>query len=124
MDTHCVPLLCALFNKNTPPTHYYHPIIENGPGYYQNLLPNFNFPKDINGREFSEIYFCRILPNNERVERDWLQYSVENNSACCKIFNDFSNLKLSSSGFKDRNHLREHLKLQEKSKMHFQMAFT
>lgn len=97
-------------------------VIDNGPGYYQNLVSNFNYPKDNNGRKFSKINFCRTLPNNERVKRDWLLYSVKKNSVycfCCKIFSDFSNAKLSTCGFNDWNHLSEHLKLHEKSKIHF-----
>lgn len=101
-------------------------LVEKGPMYYQNKTM---YPKDKNGRKFSDIYFTRILSNGEKVQRDWLLYSIKKNVVfcfCCKIFSDTNNpltknIKLSNQdGFNDWHHLSEHLKIHEKSKSHFQ----
>lgn len=52
-------------------------------------VTEFDFPVSILERKFSKSYYERILPNGEKVHRDWLIYSKCNDSVYCfpcKIF--------------------------------------
>lgn len=59
---------------------------ENGPV----KCPDGPFPRaEKSNRRFSKAYCTRLLPNGERVERDWLMYSNKTNKVycfACKLF--------------------------------------
>lgn len=95
-------------------------IIEKGP--FQ--LRGIDFPKDSNGRHFSESFYDRSLANGEVVQRKWLVYSKINDALfcfCCYFFitgtsSAFSNVQ----GFCDWRNASRNLKLHEVSKHHME----
>jgi hypothetical protein len=55
-------------------------------------ITNINFPvkSHDNNRKFSEKYYCRIIPNGEKVDKNWLVYSLSADCVYCfpcKLFN-------------------------------------
>lgn len=95
-------------------------IIEIGPIQVE----NFKFPSDDNNRSFSPIYYYKTLSNTEKVHKNWLVYSITNDSVycfCCVIFNRGNVISSFSSdnGFRDWQHLSRSLQAHEKSKTHF-----
>lgn len=92
-------------------------LIEKGP--YQ--VTDWNYPVNENGRKFSTNYYYRQLPNGEKVKRDWLVYSVSQNSVycfCCKIFGKNPTNLSNREGFSDWQHLSFTLSRHEKSIAH------
>lgn len=95
-------------------------IIENFPPQ----IKDFNFPRDRNNRKFSENYYYRTLPNQDKIHRPWLLYSVSLNSvfcAPCKLFccdESSRHLLNGSSGVSDWQHLAIILKRHESSAAH------
>ncbi|KAF0714845.1 zinc finger MYM-type protein 1-like, partial [Aphis craccivora] len=90
-------------------------------------ITNINFPvkSHNNNRKFSEKYYYRIMPNGEKVDRNWLVYSLSADCVYCfpcKLFNHESNSKsnIVNIGFDDWKHLLETLKSHEVSKCHYQ----
>lgn len=70
------------------------------------------FPKDVYNRNFSVFHYHRVLENGEKISRNWLMYSIANNSAhCfpCRIFNSETMTLGSKMGFSDWQHLSRHL---------------
>ena len=76
-------------------------------------------PKDKNSRRFSSTFYTRILPNNERCDREWLVYSKEHDKVfcfCCKIHRKgIGKGQLANEGFGDWQHLGHRLKEHEVS---------
>lgn len=84
-------------------------------------VSNYNFPFNDDGRRFTDSYYYRKLPNGEKINREWLLYSISKDSVycfCCKIFGkSLSNLS-ALNGFSDWQHLSITLKRHEKSVSH------
>ncbi|GJQ92838.1 zinc finger MYM-type protein 1-like protein [Tanacetum coccineum] len=74
-------------------------------------------PKDKFSRRFSATLFTRVLPNNEKCDREWLVYSKELDKFfcfCCKIFKKgVGKGLLTNEGFSDWAHLSTRLKEHE-----------
>ncbi|GKB93961.1 zinc finger MYM-type protein 1-like protein [Tanacetum coccineum] len=74
-------------------------------------------PKDRLSRRFSATFFTRVLPNNEKCDREWLVYSKELDRVfcfCCKIFKKgIAKSSLANEGFSDWIHLSTRLKEHE-----------
>lgn len=74
-------------------------------------------PKDQFSRRFSAAYYTRILPNNEKCNREWLVYSKELDKVfcfCCKILRKgVAKGQLANEGFADWQHLSTRLKEHE-----------
>ena len=79
-------------------------------------------PKDKNLIRFSADFYTRILPNNERCDREWLVYSKELDKVfcfCCKIHRKgIARGHLANEGFGDWQHLSSRLKEHEVSFEH------
>lgn len=89
-------------------------------------ITNINFPVKSydNNRKFSEKYYYRIMPNDEKVDRNWLVYSLSADCVYCfpcKLFNHKSRSKsnIVNIGFDDWKYLLETLKSHEASKCHY-----
>lgn len=98
-------------------------LVESGPSRYQNECDDY--PRDTSERKFSSVHFTRILPNFEKIKRQWLLYSKSKNAVfcfCCKLFS--SSLKVTrfgdTTGFNDWKHIGERLNIHESSKSHFE----
>lgn len=50
---------------------------------FQNDLPENKFPKDKYNCCFKETYNLRILPDNSKINRDWLSYSPSEDKIYC-----------------------------------------
>ncbi|GJW11566.1 zinc finger MYM-type protein 1-like protein [Tanacetum coccineum] len=74
-------------------------------------------PKDKNSRRFIAAYYTRVLPNNEKCDREWLVYSKELDKVvcfCCKLLRKGTTKgQLSNEGFSDWKHLSTRLKEHE-----------
>ncbi|PWA52825.1 zinc finger MYM-type protein 1 [Artemisia annua] len=74
-------------------------------------------PKDKSSRQFSATYYTRILPNNEKCDREWLVYSKELDKVfcfCCKLLRKgIAKGQLDNEGFSDWKHLGTRLKEHE-----------
>lgn len=82
---------------------------------------NFDYPSNADGRKFSEKYYNRQLPNGEEIIRDWLLYSISNDSVfcfCCKIFGKSQTSLSDLVGFSDWRHLSLTLRRHETSINH------
>lgn len=100
-----------------------HEILEIGPIRKTNI--DFSVKSYDNNRKFSEKYYHRIMSNGEKVDRNWLVYSLSADCVYCfpcKLFNLESNSKsnIVNTGFNDWKHLPETLKSHEVSKLHYQ----
>ncbi|XP_063788893.1 zinc finger MYM-type protein 1-like [Pseudophryne corroboree] len=94
-------------------------LVEHGPEQVQ----QFKFPKDANKRRFLTNHYKRRLPNGDLMHRQWLQYSVSNDSVfcfCCKLFGNYTNLpsSLSDKGSKDWKNITAILSQHERSNAH------
>ncbi|XP_017786286.1 PREDICTED: zinc finger MYM-type protein 1-like isoform X2 [Nicrophorus vespilloides] len=84
-------------------------------------VKDFDFPCSSTGRKFSKTYYYRQLPNGEEIPRDWLIYSVLNNSVycfCCKVFGDYKKRLSYQIGCSDWQHLTFSMVRHEKSLTH------
>ncbi|GKA33018.1 zinc finger MYM-type protein 1-like protein [Tanacetum coccineum] len=74
-------------------------------------------PKDKSSRRFTVAYYTRVLPNNEKCDREWLVYSKELDKVvcfCCKLLRKgTAKGQLSNEGFSDWKHLSTRLKEHE-----------
>ncbi|PWA54786.1 zinc finger MYM-type protein 1 [Artemisia annua] len=89
-------------------------LVEGGPKRDNSIKKG---PKDKFSRRFSATFFTRVLPNNEKCDREWLVYSKELDRVfcfCCKIFKK-GNTKssLANEGFSDWTHVGTRLKEHE-----------
>ncbi|GJW95987.1 zinc finger MYM-type protein 1-like protein [Tanacetum coccineum] len=79
-------------------------------------------PKDKNSRRFSSAFYTRVLPNNEKCDREWLVYSKELDKVfcfCCKIHRKgIAKGHLANEGYRDWQHLGTILKEHEVSFEH------
>lgn len=50
-----------------------HTLVRRGPVQVR----NHNFPISCDGRKFSENYYYRLLPNGEKINRDWLLFDFK-----------------------------------------------
>lgn len=78
------------------------------------------YPKDENGRHFSNFHFVKVLSNGEEIPRRWLLYSETKDSLfcfCCFCFDRNSRTSF-KSGFRDWYHLSESIKSHENSCAH------
>jgi hypothetical protein len=110
-DRYCWPLI---INNRTIEI-----IIQRGPVMVQNM----KFPTDDSGRSFSMSQYMRVLPNGEKIQRNWLVYSKKSNSVfcfCCKLFELKQNKLTDNLGFSDWRHLASHLSRHEISMEHMQ----
>ncbi|XP_063797832.1 zinc finger MYM-type protein 1-like [Pseudophryne corroboree] len=94
-------------------------LVEHGPEQVQ----QFKFPKDANKRRFLTNHYKRRLPNGDLMHRQWLQYSVSNDSVfcfCCKLFGNYTNppSSLSDKGSKDWKNITAILSQHERSNAH------
>lgn len=84
-------------------------------------VSNCNFPTNNDGRKFTDNYYYRNLPNGEKVNREWLVYSISKDSVycfCCKIFGKSVSSLSTLNGFSDWQHLSLTLKRHETSVSH------
>ncbi|XP_067126051.1 zinc finger MYM-type protein 1-like [Centruroides vittatus] len=82
---------------------------------------NYNFPANDAGRKFANNYYSRNLPNGEKINREWLVYSISKDSVycfCCKIFGKTVSSLSALNGFSDWQHLSLTLKRHETSVSH------
>ncbi|XP_063788817.1 uncharacterized protein LOC134944173 [Pseudophryne corroboree] len=94
-------------------------LVEHGPEQVQ----QFKFPKDANKRRFLTNHYKRRLPNGDLMHRQWLQYSISNDSVfcfCCKLFSNYTNppSSLSDKGSKDWKNFTAILSQLERSNAH------
>ncbi|PWA54809.1 zinc finger MYM-type protein 1 [Artemisia annua] len=79
-------------------------------------------PKDKNSRRFSDAFYTRVLPNNEKCDREWSVYSKKHDKVfcfCCKIHKKgIGKGQLANEGFGDLQHLGHRLKEHEVSLEH------
>lgn len=91
-------------------------LIEMGPIQQKDLY----YPRDSNGRKFSNLYYNRKMENGETVPRTWLLYSKALNSVycfCCKLFSPIESSSL-VEGFNDWRNLSKTLYRHETSANH------
>lgn len=82
---------------------------------------NHSFPINDDGRKFTDNYYYRNLSNGEKINRDWLVYSISKDSVycfCCKIFGKTVSSLSDLNGFSDWQHLSLTLKRHETSVSH------
>jgi len=92
---------------------------------------NFNFPSHVTissssereiYRRFSTNFYYRKLSNGEKVDRNWLVYSISKDCVfcfCCKLFGLSVYGSLSTNGTNDWSHLGTKLIEYERSLTHF-----
>lgn len=84
-------------------------------------VSKFDFPINDDGRKFTNNYYYRNLPNGEKINREWLVYSISKDSVycfCCKIFGKSVSSLSSLDGFSNWQHLSLTLKRHETSISH------
>lgn len=89
----------------------------------KNNFKDIEFPKNEEGRSFSNSYFKRRLQNGEEVTRNWLLYSKKLNSIYCYSCKIFGNLNIpftSIDGYSDWRHISQALSKHEISLNHMQ----
>ncbi|XP_073723533.1 zinc finger MYM-type protein 1 [Misgurnus anguillicaudatus] len=81
-----------------------------------------NYPKNHEGRRFSNHHFYLQMKNGEKIKRSWLVYSEKNDSVicfCCRLFgNRERDTLLSGDGFNNWKNLSAHLRQHETSAKH------
>lgn len=81
-----------------------------------------DYPVDENGRKFSISFYSRLLPNGEKINRNWLLYSKQKDRVFCYYCfmfpNRLSAFALSNEGICDLKHLGARLKDHETSISH------
>ncbi|GJV81547.1 zinc finger MYM-type protein 1-like protein [Tanacetum coccineum] len=91
--------------------------VDDDDGFDEIDVDNMNGPKDRLSQRFSATFFTRVLPNNEKCDREWLVYSKELDRVfcfCCKIFKKgIAKSSLANEGFSDWIHLSTRLKEHE-----------
>jgi hypothetical protein len=85
-------------------------------------VTDVDFPVDVHGRTFNKAFYNRLLPNGERVCRNWFIYSKHKNRVYCYYCYMFPNKSstsaLSNKGICDWKHLGARLKDHETSNAH------
>lgn len=86
-------------------------------------IKDFDFPQncDKTPRRFTAECYYKKMKNEEKIQRNWLVYSVSSDSVfcfCCKLFERGSTYSLSSGGFRSWINIHSHLKEHEKGKAH------
>lgn len=81
------------------------------------------------GRQFTEFHFHRVLPNGEKVKRDWLIYSPSANAVFCFVCRLFGQLHgkpnpFTLDGYKDFHHTARGCSTHETSQDHIQNNVT
>jgi len=94
-------------------------LVEHGPDQNKNDY----FPTDSGNRRFNKTWFDKILPNGEKVNRQWMMYSSSNDALFCFPCILFSTVKQSSfadlsKGFCDWVHLSPRVPDHENSLEH------
>lgn len=94
-------------------------IVKRGPVQIKDL----DFPQNCDKipHRFTADCFYKKMKNEEKIQRNWLVYSVSSDSVfcfCCKLFERGSTYSLSSDGFHSWIKIHSHLKEHEKSKAH------
>lgn len=90
-------------------------------GPVNNKIQNDKYPRNSNGRHFSNVHFQRVMPNGEIYDRRWLVYSQSTDKVfcfCCSLFYLNHHSNLSKEGFNDWKHLSDRLKSHEISPDH------
>lgn len=90
-------------------------------GPISNEMDNESYPRNKEGRHFSNVHFRRMMPNQEHFRRQWLVYSKYTDRVycfCCRLFDKWSQSSLVKEGFNDWRHLTERLKMHETSSNH------
>lgn len=90
-------------------------------GPLSNEMNNENYPKNGDGRHFSNSHFQKVMPNGETFKRRWLVYSKSADKVycfCCRLLNTNPNSNLGKEGFDDWRHLSTRLKTHETSSDH------
>lgn len=90
-------------------------LVKKGP-----MRVKLNFPRNTDGRKFSESYYYRKLTNGEHVNREWLIYSEAKDKVycfCCRLFS-VHYCHLNQDGFNDWKNLSGNLKQHELSTGH------
>ncbi|GBP80908.1 Zinc finger MYM-type protein 5 [Eumeta japonica] len=90
-------------------------------GPVNNEMNNENYPKNRDGRHFSNSHFHKVMPNGEIFKRRWLAYSKSADKVycfCCRLLNTNPNTNLGKEGFDDWRHLSTRLKTHETSPDH------
>jgi hypothetical protein len=79
-------------------------------------------PKDKFSRRFTTAHYTRILPNNEKCDRDWLVYCKELDRTfyfCCNLLRKgHGKGQLQNEGFCGRAHISTRLKEHEVTSEH------
>lgn len=94
-------------------------IVRRGPFKVQ---PDFIFPKNKDGRAFHTSLNFKILPNGEKIQRNWVVYSEQKNAVfcfACKLFGQKS-MKIATEGVTDWSNINSTLKSHENSSDHTQ----
>jgi len=84
-------------------------------------ISKWDFPKDNSERKFSPSYYIRLLPNEEKIARVWLLYTIFKDLVFClycKLFGDGKSELTNKFGCKDWQHLSYTLSKHEKSESH------
>uniref|UniRef100_A0A3B1J7N8 TTF-type domain-containing protein n=1 Tax=Astyanax mexicanus TaxID=7994 RepID=A0A3B1J7N8_ASTMX len=94
-------------------------IIKRGPVQ----IKEFDFPQnnDKIPRQFTVDNYHMKMNNGEKINWNWLVYSLSSDSVfcfCCTVFERESKFALSSSGFRSWINIHSHLRDHEKSKIH------
>lgn len=92
--------------------------VERGP----HQIKEFEFPINKRRRRFSPSHYLKVLSNGEFVERNWLIYSVTNDSVfcfCCILFDNSSTISdWPKKGYSDWGNLTRALTMYEKCVNH------
>jgi hypothetical protein len=83
-------------------------------------IKNRDFPRNSQGRCFTEALYTKLLKNGDQVTRPWLLYSIQNDSVycfCCFLFGDQS-ITWKKEGYSDWKNVHRYLEQYEKSAGH------
>jgi hypothetical protein len=80
-------------------------LVEKGPLQ----IKNRDFPRNSQGRCFTEALYTKLLKNGDQVTRPWLLYSIQNDSVycfCCFLFGDQS-VTWKKEGYSDWKNVKD-----------------
>ncbi|KAJ8874723.1 hypothetical protein PR048_025589 [Dryococelus australis] len=95
-------------------------LVERGPSQVMEM----NFSADNKGKKFTPANYRRKLTNGEEIQREWLAYSIRQNSIfcyCCKLFSNEKISVTSASGFLNWRNMSGFLSHHEKSPVHIKV---